>query len=716
MGLQQKIINTILLVDDDLHLLSSLNDLVQLSGYHTIMASDGAAAVAILGVQHIDLMLLDLKMPGFSGHQVMDYVEQQSLDTTVIVVSGETCYDSISKVLRSRAYDYIKKPYAPDELLKTVDNALKQRNLKKENNQISTKLKESERLYRYMVDSSPNIVYMLNEHGNFTFVNDRVAQLLGYQIDDLIGKHYSEIVYFEDLQKAEYIFNERRTALRAPRNIELRLKRHAPSHIGANIIPIELNATGIYQPDSNDKFIGTYGVIRDISDRKKAERTIKFQAYHDLLTRLPNRELFKDRFNLAISQAKRTNKLLAVMFLDLDHFKLVNDSLGHMIGDALLQGVARRIKKCVRAVDTLARFGGDEFTLLLPDISCNADVEVIAKKIIDQFKAPFSIENNELYVTISIGIAVYPDHGLCIDSLIQCADIAMYYVKGSGKNNYQFFYKELSSNSRPNLSIEQDLRKALALNQFELYFQPQVNMSSKKIVAVEALIRWNHPSKGLLSPDKFINIAENTGLILPIGEWVIESACATLRKWRNEGLNDIRMAINLSSLQVEQKDFVSNFMKTIKKHDLKGGDIEAEITENLIINELDNNIEKLNQLSNHGVYIAIDDFGTGYSSLSYLQKLPIHTLKIDRSFISVINKNTKDACIVDAVVAMSQGLKLNIIAEGVESETQISYLLNLKSPCMQGYYFGRPQPEQTTFQLLMNGIPFKGHMIHSMDI
>ncbi len=703
---QQKIINTILLVDDDLRLLNSLHALVQLSGYHTITANDGAAAIAILGAQHIDLMLLDLKMPGLSGHQVMDHVEQQSLDTTVIVVSGETCYDSIAKVLRSRAYDYIKKPYAPDELLKTVDNALKQRKLKKENNQIATKLKESERLYRYMVDSSPNIVYMLDEHGNFTFVNDRVAQLLGYQIDDLIGKHYSEIVYFEDLQLARHVFNERRAALRAPRNIELRLKRHAPSHVGANIIPIELNATGVYQAGSNDtnKFIGTYGVIRDISDRKKAERTIKYQAYHDLLTRLPNRELFKDRFDLAISQAKRTNKLLAVMFLDLDQFKLVNDSLGHMIGDALLQGVAKRIKKCVRAVDTLARFGGDEFTLLLPEINCNADAELIAQKIIDQFKIPFSIENNELYVTISIGIAVYPSHGLCIDSLIKCADTAMYYVKGSGKNHYKFFCDELNSTPRPNFSIEQDLRKALVLNQFELYFQPQVNMDSKKIVAVEALIRWNHPSKGLLSPDAFIKIAENTGLILPIGEWVIEKACATLREWRNVGLNDIRMAINLSSLQVEQKDFVSKFINTINKYELVGSDIEAEITENLIMKEVENNIEKLTRLSNYGVYIAIDDFGTGYSSLSYLQKLPIHTLKIDRSFISVINKQTKDACIVDAIAAMSKGLKLNVIAEGVESEAQMSYLLNLKCPCMQGYYFGRPQPVNKIVQLLRNGI------------
>ena len=698
---------TLLLVDDEPRMLKSLRDLMIASNYQVITALGGQEAVARLKESAFDIMLLDLKMPGFSGHQVMDFVEEKGIDTTVIVVSGETSFDAMSQVLRRRAYDYIKKPYAPDELLHTVENAVQQRSLHRQNKEIYNKLKASERLHRYMVNSSPDIVYMLDDKGCFTFVNDRIVQLLGYQKDELIGKHHSEIVYFEDMEQARYVFNERRTDDRVPRNVELRLKcrdaDRAPKHFETNTIPIELSATGIYgeEADGKKQFLGTYGIARDMTERKEAERTINFQAYHDLLTQLPNRALFKDRLNLALAQTKRSGQRLAVMFLDLDRFKLVNDTLGHICGDELLQAVSHRLRECLREGDTLARVGGDEFTLLLPQIYGPEDAEAIAKKIINKLKEPFYIEGHELYVTISIGIAMYPHDGTSMDALVKNADIAMYCIKGRGRNDYQFFTSDMNEVSIRRLSLERDLRKALEAEQFVLHFQPQVDSVSGKIVAMEALVRWEHPDQGLILPSEFIGVAEETGLILQIGEWIVRKACSTLRSWHNAGLADIRMAGNLSEIQVEHKDFVALMIDVIKEHSLAGENLEVEITENLIMQDMDNTINKLVKLSERGVKIAIDDFGTGYSSLSYLQRLPIHTLKIDRAFVREINNTTNETCIVDAIIAMARGMKLNIIAEGVESEEQFIYLRNKGCAEMQGFLFSHPLAEGEAKRLLL---------------
>ncbi len=695
----------ILVVDDDARMLNSLRELMSLSGYNVVAAQGGSEALAILDSATIDLMLLDLNMPGFTGHQVMDYVERRELDTTVIVVSGESSFEAVSRVLRRRAYDYIKKPYAPDELLHTVENALENRALAIKSRRIQEHLAESEQLHRYLVNNSPDIVYMLDEKGRFTFVNDRIVSLLGFEKRELIGTHHSNIVHFEDVERARYIFNERRTVGRAPRNVELRLTckegNRGSRHFEASAIPIELNATGVYRTndDGEEKFVGTYGVARDITDRKEAERTIQFQAYHDLLTRLPNRTLFKDRLNLSIAQAKRSSQRLAVMFLDLDRFKLVNDTLGHISGDELLQAVTHRLQECLREGDTLARFGGDEFTLLLPQVYGQEDAEAIARKILSKMKEPFYIEGHELYVTMSIGVSMYPHDGTDMETLVKNADIAMYYIKGRGKNDYQFFASKMNDVSLKRLSLERDMRKALELDQFVLHYQPQVDISTGKIVSMEALIRWEHPDIGLIAPSEFVHVAEDTGLILPIGEWVLEEACSTLRVWKAAGFADVRMAINLSALQVEQRGFVGKLVELLERADVAGKDIEVEITENMIMQDMENAIQKLVHLSEQGVKIAIDDFGTGYSSLSYLQKLPIHTLKIDRSFVHEIRRHGGDACIVDAIIAMAEGLKLNLIAEGVEVQEELDYLRKQGCTLMQGFLFGPAVPAAEALEL-----------------
>jgi len=667
----------------------------------------GQQAVEQLREHDVELMLLDLKMPGFNGHQVMDFVEENKLNTTVVVVSGETSFDSMAQVLRQRAYDYILKPYVPDDLLHTIENALNARRLELDNELINQRLVRSEKLHRYLVNSSPDIVYMLDQQGRFAFVNDCITQLLGYRNEQLIGMHYRDLVYIEDAEQAGYVFSPRAREDSSPRTVELRFKccdhDRPPQFFEINTIPIELQCSDIFDAEdelSDESFVGIYGVARDISERKDAEQTINFQAYHDLLTHLPNRALFKDRLNLAVAQAKRSCHQMAVMFLDLDRFKLVNDTLGHIYGDELLQQVSQRLQRCLREGDTLARFGGDEFTLLLPEIEDKNDAKVIAKKIIENMREPFVIEGHEVYVTISVGISMYPNDGTSMDSLVKNADIAMYHIKGHGKNDYQFFCREMNEASMQRLSLERDMRKGLESEQFELYYQPQVDAITGQIVAVEALLRWQHPTLGLISPTDFIAVAEETGLILPLGEWVVRKACSVLRNWRDMGIMDVRMAINLSSMQIEHKSFVGIVKDVMQKYRLAGHDLEMEITENLIMQDMENAIKKLVQLNELGIQIAIDDFGTGYSSLSYLQKLPIHTLKIDRSFVHEIQEGAEDACIVDAVIAMAKGLKLNLIAEGVETEYQVDYLREKGCGEIQGFYFGVPAPEEETVALL----------------
>jgi len=687
----------ILVVDDEPRLRESLAALIEGQGYEVQCAEGGRDAVAHLETGSFDLMLLDLMMPDLTGHQVMGIIKQRGFDVTVVVVSGDSSFDGAVGVLRQGAYDYIKKPYAPEELLRTVENAINRRRLEEENREMQLRLSESEKLHRYIVNSSPDIIYMLDEEGRFTFVNERVETLLGYRVDELIGQHYSVLVHEDDREQAQYRFNERRTGDRASRNVELRLRCKiggcSPRYFDASELPIEMSAMGVYDQTpagGRGVFLGTYGVARDISERKKAEEIISYQANHDLLTGLPNRTLLKDRLSLAIAQARRSEQSLAVLFLDLDRFKLVNDTLGHVAGDELLQAVAARLKDCLRDGDTLARVGGDEFMLLLPGVRTEEDAASVAYKIIGVLKRPFSIDGHDVFVSASIGVALYPRDGKTIDSLIKHADIAMYHIKERGKDGVQFFSQHMNAALSRHLSLESGMRKALEAGQFRVFYQPQVSIESGEVVGVEALIRWQHPTRGLLPPMEFVPLAEENGLIVPIGEWLLDTACAELAAWRRGGVPPVRLAVNLSALQVEQPHFVDRVIACLRRHELPGSALELEITENVIMKDMDIVVQKLRQLSGHGIRVAIDDFGTGYSSLSYLRKLPIHTLKIDRSFVHDIRHDSGDGSIVTAIVAMAKGLGLKLIAEGVETRTQLDFLRGLGCDEMQGFLFSEP--------------------------
>ena len=697
----------ILLVDDDPVVLRSLKDLLATRGYKSDSAIGGQEAICRLDSNEYDLVLLDLHMPYVNGHDVMAHIKDNKLDTSVIVVSGETSFEAARDACAKGAYDFLRKPYATEELIITIHNALKEKRLEKNNKKMNAQLRESERLHRYLVNTSPDIIYILDKDGHFTFINERIETLLGFEKTELIGKHYSILVHHDDLEAAKYVFNERRIGKRASTNVELRLKCKddgAPRFFETRTVPIELSSMGIYNtgPDKKKTYLGTYGVARDITDRKIAEDTITFQAYHDLLTKLPNRALLRDRLGLAISQAKREREMLAVMFLDLDRFKNVNDTLGHMIGDELLQQVSNRLRSCVREGDTLARFGGDEFALLLPKINhSREDVESIAEKIINVLKQPFSVDGHELYVSTSIGISLYPQDGINMDTLIKNADIAMYHVKGQGKNGYQFYSNDMNKPYFKNLSMETGIHKALEQEQFSLVYQPQINLKTGDIVGVEALLRWEHPEHGNISPSEFIPFAEESGLIVKIGEWVLETALNELKGWRDAGLPEIRMSINMSARHIAEKSFVPSIRNILRRLELPGDALEIEITENAIMDDMDDIVRKLKQLADMDVTIAIDDFGTGYSSLSYLHKLPIQTLKIDRTFLKESRYAKDDHTIVNTIVAMAKGLHLNVIAEGVETQSQLDYLREIECHEAQGFLFGKPLTPDIISQLLI---------------
>ncbi len=442
--------------------------------------------------------------------------------------------------------------------------------------------------------------------------------------------------------------------------------------------------------DANGRRRGRIWYFRDVTDRRIAEERIEFLAYFDALTGLPNRTLLKDRLLKALAGARRRGDHVALLSLDLDRFKLVNDSLGHAIGDLLLKDVADRLKGCIREQDTVAKVNGDEFVIVLSGVKDEAEAAVAAARITDAVAGRFSVQGHSLSTSCSLGISLFPEHSGDSDTLIRYADQAMYRAKENGRNRFQFFHEDMNLRVMERLGLENDLRLALERNEFFLVYQPQMGITSGEVTGIEALIRWQHPALGLVPPDEFIAIAENSGLILPIGEWVLRTACAQAQMWHREGFLTFPIAVNVSAVQFRQEGFCQLIRSVLHETGLPPQFLELELTETLLLSNADVMFSVLQELKELGVLLAIDDFGTGYSSLSYLKQFQVNKLKIDRSFIRDIAIDSDDAAITTAIISLAKSLNLKVVAEGVENEAQMSFLRTHHCDEIQGYYFSRP--------------------------
>ncbi len=567
-------------------------------------------------------------------------------------------------------------------------------------NALAAKTKE----YINTTNLTGDIIVRMDKDGILIFANDAACEFLGKPREELLGTDSRAFVHPED---AKSVTQALRDMIRSKALVQGFTTRYV-TPMGARIV--EWNAYPIF--DEKGGYAGMQGTGRDITERKQVEDRIKYLAYHDILTGLPNRALLEERLTRALIRARRGKRSLAVMLINLDRFKFVNDAVGHAMGDQLLQKVAERLAGLVRQGDTIARVGSDEFGLLMPQISEPEDAPRAAERILEGLRRPWGLAAHEFHVTGGIGIAMYPSDGEDAETLLRNADTAMYRAKEQGGDSFQVFAPSMNAHLLARVGLESDLRRALEREEFVLHYQPQVNIHTHQIVGVEALVRWQHPDRGLVPPDEFIPLAEETGLIVPLGEWVLRTACAQNRAWQGQGLPSVRVAVNLSARQFHQLNLAEMVAAVLKEMDLEPQWLELEITESTAMRDVDFTIKMLNTFREMGVHVSIDDFGTGYSSLSYLRRFPIDAVKIDRSFVRDVTVDPDDAAIVSAVIGLAHSMNLRAIAEGVETEQQLAFLREQQCHEAQGYLFSRPVPAEAFEKILAKRRPLEASAPH----
>lgn len=676
-----------LVVDDDRAARLVSCALLEETGFSVEQASDGVEALEVFKQFKPSLVLLDVVMPNLDGFAVCREIRrsQHGRHTPVLMMTGLDDIDSINRGYGVGATDFITKP---------INWAILRHRLRYlwRSSLISNNLRKSEQKNRALINAMPDLLLRLDRSGEILELRepegfDRVfspARLLSKKIDDVFSKEMAQPV-LDHLDKAL-----------AGREMQF-FEQQIPTEDDDRFYEWRIVNSG------QDEALA---IVRDITERKRTEERVIRLAYHDTLTGLLNRHSFKDHLAQAVANAQRYKRFVATLFIDLDRFKRINDTLGYQVGDLLLQGVAERIQECVRKSDkaarnvadassnSVSRLGGDEFTILLPEIKQVQDTARVAKRILEAIARPFTIAGHEIFITGSIGITVYPLDGEDPDILLKNADSAMYSAKEQGRNTFQFYTESMNASSFKRLALENGLRKALDREEFIIYYQPQVDIASGRISGMEALLRWKHPELGLVPPGDFIPLAEETGLIVSIGEWVLCAACIQNKAFQNRGLPPKRVAVNISSFQFRRQSLVKTVTKALKMSGLDPRYLELELTESAIMKNMEESSKILEDLKEMGLRVAIDDFGTGYSSLAYLKRFPLDILKIDRSFIRDIPEDQDNAAIAAAIIAMARSLNLEVIAEGVETEDQLAFLRDQGCDEVQGYYFSPPLPSE----------------------
>ena len=685
-----------LIVDDDAVMRVLEEETLLQFGFRVLAAADGEAALALLDGLTPDLVLLDVDLPGIDGFSVCRRIRERwdATAVPVVMVTGMDDVDSITRAYDSGANDFIAKPINWPMLGHRARYVLR-------TTQAAQHLRRLEQRQAAIVRAMPDTILIMDRDGSCLDRGDGgshpasvagsaelrsgIAERLPPAAAESVRQSIATALDRGELQAAYY---ELQTA-------------EGARHFEARIAPSDADTV--------------VAIVRDVTALRRNEEHIRRLAYFDPLTGMPNRLHFLERADRELEDARRRNRQLALLFLDLDGFKRINDTLGHGSGDLLLQAVAARLKDTVRVGDFVARsgregdgvhfarLGGDEFTIVLPDLADGAIVDRVADRVLAALNRPFQIDGQALTMTASIGIAVFPDDGADAAALLKHADTAMYHAKDQGRNNWQMYRRTLTRRAATRLGLENDLRRSLEDGDFELVYQPQVRSIDGRIVGMEALIRWRHPERGLVSPADFVPVAEESGLIVPIGQWVMRTACLQLRAWQRAGIDAPRVAVNLSARQVRSPDFVDSVLAVLAEAGISPDLLELELTESILMDPDAQRIDGLNELRARGVHFSIDDFGTGYSSMAYIKRFPIGMLKIDQSFVRGLPSSVNDAGIVTAILAMARSLRLDVIAEGVETTAQSAFLQQAQCPKLQGYLFSRPLAPGPMGELLRAG-------------
>lgn len=693
---------TILLVDDSPVNLGVVAEKLESHGYDVMVALDGEEALQRVDVALPDLILLDVMMPGIDGFEVCRRLKakEHTRDIPVIFMTSLSGIEDKVKGFAAGGVDYITKPIQVEEVRARVSTHLELRLLRRKLEEKNCKLeleiverKRAEEELSTILGNSPDTIARYDRECRRTYVNPALAAQVDGGKTALLGKTPVEYAGGASADMYEAKINE---VFVSGENAEFELNwsnqydREIHSHL-------RLTA----ERDTAGNVVSVLGVGRDITELNSHRQRIYQMAFYDTLTSLPNRVLFNDRLNQMLTDAARHKQQAGVMLLDLDRFKVVNDTLGHAIGDELLREAASRLAYCLRGYDTVARLGGDEFAILLPEVRASGDLARIANKILASFNDSFVLDGKEVFVSCSIGIAIYPLDGEAGEDLLKQADAAMYLAKRSGRNTFRFYSIDLMDSANERLLLESDLRRGFGRGELELYYQPKVRFVDGILVGSEALLRWHHPQRGMVPPDKFIPIAEDCGLIVEIGAWVLLDACRTASEWNSPGKPLHKVAINLSARQFQTGNLVKTLRRVLKETTCLPQWIELEITESQLLGEDGEVLEILDAFLKMGITVAIDDFGTGYSALSYLARFPIDTLKIDRSFISRVTEGGYHAELVRAILSIARSLNQEVVAEGVETSEQAAFLRENGCHVAQGYLYSKPIQKGDFEQLLI---------------